>query len=47
MPIILSNYKRVAKNIKINKKNIREFLFDFCIESKRYRKLEVIDEREA
>ncbi|MDR0762238.1 MAG: hypothetical protein LBF13_04225 [Campylobacteraceae bacterium] len=45
MPIILSDYKRVAKNIKINKKNIREFLFDFRVNGKRYRKVNILVER--
>ena len=41
MAINLNDYKRVAQNLKVNKKNMREFLFDFRVSEKRYRKVEL------
>ena len=45
MSINAKDYKQASKNIKIHKNSVREFLFDFRIEGKRYRKLEIIAER--
>lgn len=45
MAINLNDYKRVAQNLKVNKKNMREFLFDFRVSEKRYRKVELFTER--
>lgn len=45
MAINPKDYKAVAQNLKVNKKNMREFLFDFRINEKRYRKIETLIER--
>jgi integrase len=45
MSINPKDYKSVTKNLKINKKDIKEFLFDFRLDGKRYRKIKVLDER--
>ena len=45
MAINPKDYKAVAQNLKVNKKNMREFLFDFRVNEKRYRKVELFTER--
>ena len=45
MAINSNDYKKVAQNLKVNKKNMREFLFDFRVNEKRYRKIELFTER--
>ena len=45
MAINPKDYKAVAQNLKVNKKNMREFLFDFRVNEKRYRKIELFIER--
>jgi integrase len=45
MAINIQNYLPISKNLKISKINKREFLFDFRIEGKRYRKVEIFPER--
>lgn len=45
MSINVKDYKTASKNIKIHKNSVREFLFDFRIDGKRYRKVEIIAER--
>jgi integrase len=47
MSINTKNYKTVTKNLKISKKDNREFLFDFRIDGKRYRKVEILSCREG
>ena len=36
MAINPKDYKSVAQNLKLNKKNIREFLFDFRVNEKQH-----------
>lgn len=45
MAINLHDYTRIAKNLRINNTNKKEFLFDFRIEGKRYRKIVVLGDR--
>jgi integrase len=47
MPISTSKYKSVTKNLKIDKKDNRKFLFDFRLDGKRYRKVEILSVREG
>ncbi len=45
MAINPKEYKTITKNLKVNKKNMREYLFDFRVNEKRYRKIEILAER--